>query len=99
MFASDYSILGVFLSTLIVTGFIFWLLLVYHIFQDIFHSHDLSGAAKAFWVLFLFVLPLLGCLVYLAVRGGSMHERRAHERQVQQQSFDDYIRRVANTKE
>ncbi len=99
MFASDYPILGVFVSTLVLTGFIFWLVLVFHVFQDIFRSHDLSGTAKALWVLLIFVLPLLGCLVYLVARGGSIHERRAHELHVQQQALEDYIRRVANTKE
>lgn len=99
MFATDYPLLGVFFSTLIFTGLFFWLLLVFHIFQDIFRSHDLSGVAKAFWVLLIFVLPLMGCLIYLLARGGSMHERQAHEIQAQQKSFEDYIRRVANTKE
>jgi len=99
MFATDYPLLGVFFSTLIFTGFIFWLLLVFHIFQDIFRSHDLGGTAKAFWVLLILVLPLMGCLVYLIARGGSMHERQVHEIQAQQKAFEDYIRRVANTKE
>jgi len=47
----------------------------------------------------MLALPLLGCLIYLMVRGGSMHERQVHEIQAQQKAFEDYIRRVANTKE
>jgi hypothetical protein len=50
-------------------------------------------------VLFIFILPLLGCLVYLITRGGSMHERQVHQVQAQQKAFEDYIRKGANTKE
>jgi len=46
---------------------------------DVFRDHTLNGWAKAFWVLFLFVLPVLGVLVYLIVRGGAMNARRAAE--------------------
>ncbi|HKA98523.1 MAG TPA: PLD nuclease N-terminal domain-containing protein [Streptosporangiaceae bacterium] len=35
----------------------------------------LSGWAKALWFLFVLCIPLLGVLVYLAVRGGSMQGR------------------------
>ena len=45
----------------------FWLLIV--VFSDLFRDHDTSGWAKAFWVLFVVVLPYLGILVYLIVRG------------------------------
>jgi Phospholipase_D-nuclease N-terminal len=47
------------------------------VFIDIFRSHDLSGGAKALWFLFVLFIPLIGVLVYLIARGGSMGERRA----------------------
>jgi len=47
------------------------------VFIDIFRSHDLSGWAKALWFLFVLFIPLIGVLVYLIARGGSMHERGA----------------------
>jgi hypothetical protein len=99
MFGADYPLLDVFVSTLYFVLFIFWIILVFHILTDIFRSHDLSGSAKALWVLFILILPLIGCLVYLVTRGGSMHERQLHQIQMQQQAFEDYIRKVANTKE
>ena len=46
-------------------------------FIDIFRSHDLSGWAKTGWFLFVLFIPLIGVLVYLIARGGSMHERAA----------------------
>jgi hypothetical protein len=99
MLASNYPLLDVFISTLYFVVFIFWIILVFHVMGDIFSSHDLSGPAKALWILFIFLLPLAGCLVYVLVRGGSMHERRVHAVQAQQKAFEDYIRAVANTKE
>ena len=50
-------------------------------FIDIFRSRDLSGWAKALWFLFVLLLPLIGVLVYLIVRGSSMHERSVQQAQ------------------
>ena len=36
---------------------------------------DLSGGAKALWFLFVLFIPLIGVVVYLIARGGSMNER------------------------
>jgi hypothetical protein len=97
MIGANYPLLDVFVSTLYFVLFIFWIILVFHVFQDIFRSHDLSGPSKALWVIFMFVLPLLGCLVYLIVRGGSMHERQMQVQLGQQKAIEDYIRKVANS--
>ena len=55
--------------------FVILIALLIGVFADIFHSHDLSGVAKALWVLFVIVLPYLGVFVYLIARGGGMHAR------------------------
>ncbi|MHB8379395.1 MAG: PLDc N-terminal domain-containing protein [Acidimicrobiales bacterium] len=99
MLASNYPLLDVFVSTMYFALFIFWMILVFHVVLDVFNSHDLSGPAKALWVLFILILPVLGCLVYVLVRGGDMHQRRVRAVQSQQKAFEDYIRAVANTKE
>ena len=99
MFASSYPLLDVFVSTLYFALFIVWIIIIFHVLVDIMRSHDLSGAAKAGWVLFILILPLIGSLVYLVVRGGSMHERQLHAVAAQQKAFEDYIRQVAHSKE
>lgn len=98
MLATGYPMLDVFVNTIFFALLIFWIILVFHIIQDIFRSHDLGGSSKALWVLLIFVTPLIGCLIYLLVRGGSMHERQLHVLQVHQKSFEDYVRRIANSK-
>jgi hypothetical protein len=51
------------------------------IFIDIFRSHDLKGWAKAAWIVLVFVLPFVGILAYLIIRGNEM---RAHQIQAAQ---------------
>jgi Phospholipase_D-nuclease N-terminal len=43
-----------------------WLFIV--LFGDIFGRTDLSGWAKAGWTLLIFILPLIGILIYLIAR-------------------------------
>jgi predicted membrane channel-forming protein YqfA (hemolysin III family) len=66
-----YSLLWFFL-------FVVEIWLAISVFIDIFRSHDLKGWAKAAWVIFVFVLPLIGSLAYLIFRGDKM---RAHQAQ------------------
>ena len=50
---------------------------------DVLRSDDLSGFAKAAWILLLILLPLLGALIYLVARGDSMGARaRRRERRL-----------------
>ena len=99
MLAANFPLWDLFLTTLWVALFAFWLLLVFQLLADIMRSHDLSGPQKAGWVIGILVLPFLGTLFYLVVRGGSMHERDRRTVQTQQAAFEEYIRRVANSKE
>ena len=42
--------------------------LVIRTLVDLFGRHDLSGWAKAAWVVFICLIPLIGVLTYLLVR-------------------------------
>lgn len=55
--------------------FFAWLIVIIAVVTDIFRSHDLSGAAKSGWVLFVILIPWLGVIVYLITRGESMTVR------------------------
>ena len=51
--------------------FFFWMMAIWifiSLFADIFRRNDLSGWAKAGWILLLFVLPFLGALIYMIAR-------------------------------
>ena len=52
-----------------------WLMI--SIFIDIFRSHDMKGWAKALWVILVILLPLIGILLYVVLRGDKIHVHQA----------------------
>lgn len=93
--SASYPLLDIFWTILEVVAWVIWIWVLIWVFIDIFRSHDLSGAAKALWFLFVLFIPLLGVLAYLVVRGGSMHERALERARQQEDAFRQYIRREA----
>ena len=72
----------------------FWLIIT--VFADLFRRRDLSGWAKAGWVVFVLVLPLLGTLCYLISQGRSMADRDTRQAREVKQQTDEYIRSVVS---
>jgi hypothetical protein len=72
-----------------------WIWLMISILGDIFRDHQLSGWGKAGWTLFLIVVPWLGALTYLIVRGGAMNERARAQAQRNEERSRQYIEEVA----
>lgn len=97
MLAYDYPLLGVFWTMLEFFLFFVWIWLLIVIFGDIFRSRDLGGFAKALWIIFVIVIPVVGILVYLIARGGSMHERAVAQAQQQNQAFQEYVQQAAGS--
>ena len=97
MLAYTYPLLNIFWTMLEFFVFFLWIWLLIVVFMDIFRSHDISGWAKALWVIFVIILPFLGVLIYLIARGGSMHERAAAQAVQQQKAFDEYVRKTAGS--
>jgi hypothetical protein len=87
----------VFLSMLWFVLFFIWVWLAVMVFIDIFRSHDLSGWLKALWVVGIIIFPILGVLLYLIVRGSSMHQRAVKETQQADDQFRAYVQTVAGT--
>ncbi len=95
MLAYEYPLLGIFWTMLLVFVWIAWLFIFFHVVIDIFRSHDMGGFAKALWFLAVVILPLLGVLIYVLVRGDSMREREVARAQEQQAAMDAYVRQAA----
>ena len=95
--ASSYSypLLGAFWTILEIFLWVIWIWILIYVFIDIFRSHDLSGWAKALWFIFVLFIPLIGVLVYLIARGGSMQERAQQQAQQQDQQFRQYVQDAA----
>jgi len=97
MLGYTYPLLDIFWTMFWIFAFVVWIWLLVYIFIDIFRSHDMGGFAKALWVIFIIILPLLGVLVYLIARGGSMHERATQQAQAQEKQFQQYVRETAGS--
>lgn len=94
---TGYPILNAFLSMVYFFCWVMWLMVLFWIVWDIFRSSDLSGWAKAGWLIFVIVLPLLGVLVYLIARGASMHERQVRQARRREEAFRGYVRDAVGT--
>lgn len=97
MLAADFGVGQVLWSILWFFLFLIWIVLFSNVVVDVFRSHDLSGVAKAVWVVALIVLPYLGVLVYLIARGDRMHEHAVGQARQQEAAVQDYIRDVAGS--
>jgi type VI protein secretion system component VasK len=53
-----------------------WIWIAITVVIDIFRSHDLSGWAKAGWLVLIVLVPLLGVLIYVIARSDKM---KAHQ--------------------
>ena len=97
--ASSYSypLLGAFWTIVMIFLWVIWFWILITVFIDIFRSRDLSGWAKTLCFVFVLFFPLIGVLVYLIVRGGSMHERAVRQAQVQEEQFRGYVQEAAGS--
>lgn len=92
---ADFTFGQALLTVLEIFVFAAWLMVLFSIIADLFRDHQLSGWAKAVWVLFLIFIPFLSALVYLIARGDGMRERALHQQQEAQKQLDAYIRQTA----
>jgi len=65
--------------------------------MDLFSDHELSGWAKAGWVILLIFVPWLGALIYLIARGRSMTDRQMKMLAQQQAAQQEYIKQAAGS--
>jgi len=68
MLLAAYSLGDVLLSMLWIFLLVLWFFLVITIFMDLWARDDLSGWAKALWVVGIILFPFIGILIYLIAR-------------------------------
>lgn len=90
-----FPLLDAFLTILWFFLFFLWIWLVISVVMDVFASHDLSGVAKALWVVLILIFPLVGVVVYLLVRGADMSHRRAQRTANAEQAYRQWVQSVA----
>jgi type VI protein secretion system component VasK len=97
MLAEEFGSGQVLWSLLWFVMFFIWIWILITVFADIFRSHDLSGWAKAIWVIFVIVVPYLGVFVYLIARGHKMSEHAQEAAAAQDAAQKAYIKQAAGT--
>ena len=81
-------------SLLTIFFMVIYFMILFIIFGDLFRSKDLSGLAKALWVLAIFVFFFIAPFVYLIVRGSGMGERAMEAQADAQRQVQDYAQQV-----
>ncbi|KYH46182.1 PLDc N-terminal domain-containing protein [Branchiibius sp. NY16-3462-2] len=75
--------------------FIAYLMIMFQIVVDLFRDHELSGWAKAAWVVGLILIPVLTALVYIIARGDGMARRQMSRAAEAENQARAYIRDAA----
>lgn len=94
---SDYPALNLFWTMLWFFLWVMWLFLLFRVVSDIFRSRDLGGWSKAAWMVLCIILPFLGVLAYVVLRGHSMQNRDVEQAQQADAAFKKYVRDAAAT--
>ena len=89
-------LLDLFWTILIIFLFVAWIWVLISVVIDVFRN-DISGWAKAVWVVLIVFLPILGVLAYLVVHGSDMSQRQMDRATKAQEAQDEYIRNVAGS--
>jgi len=90
MLGAEFSTSDVFWSMLAFFLFVIWIWLVVTLLSDAIRSPDLTGWGKAAWSLCIIVLPFLGTLAYLVVRGDTMSDRMTILLDRRSRAFETY---------
>ena len=90
-------ILHIFWSIFLIFLLVAWFWTLIAVVSDIFSSDDLSGMGKGLWMLGVIIVPWLGVLVYLIMRGDAMQERSRKAAEELQEAQKAYIRDAAGT--
>src|ERR1700712_332705 len=94
---ADISFGDLLLIGLEIFFFVIWIWILITIITDLFRDHEMSGWAKAAWVLFLVVIPFLTALIYLIARGSGMRDRTIKAQADTKKHFDEYVRTQAHS--
>jgi len=76
LFSGGFTFSNFLADVLSIFIFVLWFWLLITVFGDLFRRHDISGWAKAIWVIALIVFPYLGIFIYLISQHRGMAERQ-----------------------
>ena len=80
-FEGGFTFSNFLIDVLTIFAFVVWFWFVITIFADLFRRSDISGWAKAVWVIVLILTSYIGVLIYLITQGRGMAERNTQHAQ------------------
>jgi len=95
--ATSYPFLNILWDILIIFAWVIFIWIAITVLIDVFRRRDISGWAKAAWVVFVVILPWIGVLAYLIFNHSGMTERSARQARTAQTQFDEYVRQTAGS--
>lgn len=93
----DFGFWDLMWTIIVVYALFVVIMMLVSIVADLFRDTELSGVAKAGWLLLLLVFPLLGILIYVIARHSGMVERAAKQQEAVKSEFDSYVKDVAGS--
>lgn len=97
MFLAEVGLGEMLWSLLTIFFMVIYFIMLFSVVIDLFRDHEMSGWAKAVWLIALLVFPLLSLLAYVIFRGEGMARRSVARTQVADAQFQDYVRDVAGS--
>lgn len=91
----DFGLWDVIVSVFWFMLLVAWFWMIMNILGDLFRDRELSGGAKALWALFIVIVPWLGVLIYILVRGDSMNAREQQRAKDHEANLRSYLSSTA----
>jgi uncharacterized membrane protein len=91
LFSGGFSFANFFMDLLTVFAFVIWFWLAISVFGDLFRRSDISGWAKALWVIGVILFPYIGVLVYMISQAGGMARRSSERVQQTREELNNVI--------
>ena len=91
LFSGGFTFSNFLADVLSIFIFVLWFWLLITVFGDLFRRHDISGWAKAIWVIALIIFPYLGIFIYLITQHRGMAERQTQRVQEAREDMRHFI--------
>jgi predicted membrane channel-forming protein YqfA (hemolysin III family) len=91
LFSGGFTFSNFLADVLSIFIFVLWFWLLITIFGDLFRRHDISGWAKAIWVIVLIVFSYIGIFIYLITQHRGMAERQSQRVQQAREDMGHFV--------
>ena len=91
LFSGGFTFSNFLADVLSIFIFVLWFWLLITVIGDLFRRHDISGWAKAIWVIALIIFPYLGIFIYLITQHRGMAEWQSQRVQQAREDMRHFV--------